>query len=254
MFGAYVRENRKVVIALAVYTAVFAFIFWLYRLPLGAVGYAALVCLFLLLVWLAVDYRRFAVRLRLLRRLEQEITLSTEQLQSVEQYVEMVLGYLRLESPSSDYVIRNYALDDIVRQVVRKYASQFIRRRLRLEYTPLNVSVITDEKWLLFVIEQVLSNALKYTRSGSVSITLEAPKTLCIRDTGIGIAPEDLPRVFEKGFTGCNGRTDKRATGIGLYLCRRILEKLGHTIAITSTVGEGTTVRIGLQQDALEVE
>ena len=80
MFGAYVRENRKVVIALAVYTAVFAFIFWLYRLPLGAVGYAALVCLFLLLVWLAVDYRRFAVRLRLLRRLEQEITLSTEQL------------------------------------------------------------------------------------------------------------------------------------------------------------------------------
>ena len=315
MFGAYVRENRKVVIALAVYTAVFAFIFWLYRLPLGAVGYAALVCLFLLLVWLAVDYRRFAVRLRLLRRLEQEITLSTEQLpepdgaleaqyqalvraldadrrarltrsqqgyqelveyytvwallqdadtdeqralleqlQSMEQYVEMVLGYLRLESPSSDYVIRNYALDDIVRQAVRKYASQFIRRRLRLEYTPLNVSVITDEKWLLFVIEQVLSNALKYTRSGSVSITLEAPKTLCIRDTGIGIAPEDLPRVFEKGFTGCNGRTDKRATGIGLYLCRRILEKLGHTIAITSTVGEGTTVRIGLQQDALEVE
>ena len=68
------------------------------------------------------------------------------------------------------------------------------------------------------------------------------------------VAPEDLPRVFEKGFTGCNGRTDKRATGIGLYLCRRILEKLGHTIAITSTVGEGTTVRIGLQQDALEVE
>lgn len=254
MFGAYVRENRKVVIALAVYTAVFAFIFWLYRLPLGAVGYAALVCLFLLLVWLAVDYRRFAVRLRLLRRLEQEITLSTEQVQSVEQYVEMVLGYLRLESPSSDYVIRNYALDDIVRQAVRKYASQFIRRRLRLEYTPLNVSVITDEKWLLFVIEQVLSNALKYTRSGSVSITLEAPKTLCIRDTGIGIASEDLPRVFEKGFTGCNGRTDKRATGIGLYLCRRILEKLGHTIAITSTVGEGTTVRICLQQDALEVE
>jgi signal transduction histidine kinase len=177
-----------------------------------------------------------------------------EQLQSVEQYVEMVLGYLRLESPSSDYVIRNYALDDIVRQAVRKFASQFIRRKLRLEYAPLNVSVITDEKWLLFVIEQVLSNALKYTRSGSVSITLEAPKTLCIRDTGIGIAPEDLPRVFEKGYTGCNGRTDKRATGIGLYLCRRILEKLGHTIAIASTPGAGTTVRIGLAQDALEVE
>lgn len=159
MFGAYVKENRKALIALAVYTAVFALVFWLYRLPLGAAGYA-----------------------------------------------------------------------------------------------PLNVSVITDEKWLLFVIEQVLSNALKYTRSGSVSITLEAPKTLCIRDTGIGIAPEDLPRVFEKGYTGSNGRTDKRATGIGLYLCRRILAKLGHSITIASTPGMGTTVRIGLEQDALEVE
>ena len=177
-----------------------------------------------------------------------------EQLQSVEQYGEMVLGYLRLESPSSDYVIRNYALDDIVRQAVRKFASQFIRRKLRLEYTPLNVSVITDEKWLLFVVEQVLSNALKYTREGSITITMEHPKTLVIRDTGIGIAPEDLPRIFEKGYTGSNGRTDKRATGIGLYLCRRILAKLGHSITIVSTPGEGTTVRIGLEQDALEVE
>ena len=174
-----------------------------------------------------------------------------EQLQSVEQYVEMVLGYLRLESPSSDYVIRNYLLDDIVRQAVRKYASQFIRRKLRLEYTPLNVSVITDEKWLLFVIEQVLSNALKYTRSGSVSITLEAPKTLCIRDTGIGIAPEDLPRIFEKGYTGCNGRADKRSTGIGLYLCRQIMEKLSHTIRIESEMGVGTKVYLGLDTVSL---
>ena len=320
MFGAYVRENRKVVIALAVYTAVFALIFWLYRLPLGAVGYAALVCLFLLLVWFVVDYRRFAARLRL-RRLEQEITLSTEQLpepdgaleaqyqalvraldadrraqmtrsqrsyqdlveyytvwahqiktpiaamrlllqdadtdeqralleqlQSVEQYVEMVLGYLRLESPSSDYVIRNYALDDIVRQAVRKFASQFIRRKLRLEYAPLNVSVITDEKWLLFVVEQVLSNALKYTREGSITITMEHPKTLVIRDTGIGIAPEDLPRIFEKGYTGYNGRGDQKASGLGLYLCRTICRKLGHSITAESAPDEGTAIRIGLSQ------
>ena len=170
-----------------------------------------------------------------------------EQLQSVEQYVEMVLGYLRLESPSSDYVIRNYALDDIVRQAVRKYASQFIRRRLRLEYTPLNVSVITDEKWLLFVIEQVLSNALKYTRSGSVSITLEAPKTLCIRDTGIGIAPEDLPRIFDRGYTGSTGRSDRRSSGVGLFLCKRICKNLGHEICVTSVPGKGTTVRLGFQ-------
>ena len=172
----------------------------------------------------------------------------------VEQYVQMALTYLRLGSDSSDYVIRSCALDDIVRPAVRRFAGEFIQRKIQLNYQMLNYTVITDEKWLGFVVEQVLSNALKYTPQGSVSIYMEPEGVLCIRDTGIGIAPEDLPRVFEKGYTGSNGRTDKRATGIGLYLCRRILEKLGHTIAITSAVGVGTTVRIGLQQDALEVE
>ena len=114
--------------------------------------------------------------------------------------------------------------------------------------------MITDDKWFCFVIEQLLSNALKYTRAGTISIFFSQPKVLCLKDTGIGIAPQDLPRIFEKGYTGSNGRTDKRATGIGLYLCRRILAKLGHSITIVSTPGVGTTVRIGLEQDALEVE
>lgn len=177
-----------------------------------------------------------------------------DELQRIEQYVEMVLGYLRLESESTDYVIRACELDDIVRPVVRRCASQFIRKKLRLNYEPLNCRVLTDEKWLSFVVEQVLSNALKYTRTGSVSITLEPEKTLCIRDTGIGIAPEDLPRVGEKGYTGYNGRSDKKATGIGLYLCRRILERLGHTIRVESAPGEGTAVRISLASAKLSVE
>lgn len=172
----------------------------------------------------------------------------------VEQYVQMALTYLRLGSDSSDYVIRSCALDDIVRPAVRRFAGEFIQRKIQLNYQMLNYTVITDEKWLGFVVEQVLSNALKYTPQGSVSIYMEPEGVLCIRDTGIGIAPEDLPRVFEKGYTGSNGRTDKRATGIGLYLCRRILAKLGHSITIVSTPGVGTTVRIGLEQDALEVE
>ena len=125
-----------------------------------------------------------------------------EELQRIEQYVEMVLTYLRLDAGSTDYVLKNYDLDRIIKQAVRKYASQFIRKRITLEYEPFTCQVLTDEKWLLFVVEQVISNALKYTRSGRVSITLEAPKTLCIRDTGIGIDPQDLPRIFEKGFTG----------------------------------------------------
>ncbi len=177
-----------------------------------------------------------------------------EELQRIEQYVEMVLCYLRLEGDSTDYVIREYDLDKIIRQAVRSHASSFIRKKLRLEYEPLGARVVTDEKWLYFVLDQVLSNALKYTSRGRISITLEEPKTICISDTGIGISPEDLPRVFEKGYTGENGRADKRATGIGMYLCRRICEKLGHTISVTSVPGEGTQVRIDVKNAELEVE
>lgn len=177
-----------------------------------------------------------------------------EELQRIEQYVEMVLCYLRLEGDSTDYVIREYDLDQILRQAVRRHASSFIRKKLRLQYEPLGVRVVTDEKWLFFVVDQVLSNALKYTSRGSISITLEAPKTICISDTGIGIAPEDLPRVFEKGYTGENGRADKRASGIGMYLCRRICRKLGHEISVTSVPGRGTQVRINVQNAELEVE
>ena len=171
----------------------------------------------------------------------------TQELSRAEQYVEMVMVYLRLTG-GSDFVLRECALDVIVRQAVRRFAGEFIGRKLRLRYEPLNETCVTDEKWLLFVVEQVLSNALKYTRTGEISITLEHPKTLVIRDTGIGIAPEDLPRIFEKGYTGYNGRSDQKASGLGMYLCRTICKKLGHSISAVSAPGEGTAVRIGLSQ------
>lgn len=177
-----------------------------------------------------------------------------EDLQRIEQYAEMVMCYLRLDSRSSDLVIKRYDLDGIVRQGVRRFSSQFIRRKLRLVYEPLECQVLTDEKWLLFVIEQALSNALKYTKTGSIEIYLESPKTLCVRDTGIGIAPEDAPRIFEKGYTGYNGRTDKRASGIGLYLCKRICGKLGHKISVYSESGKGTVVKIDLSEADIEIE
>ena len=168
-------------------------------------------------------------------------------LMRVEQYVEMVLVFLRLDSSTTDYVIRAHSLDDIVRPAVRKFAGEFIRRRLRLDYQPLDRTVFTDAKWLGFVVEQVLSNALKYTASGSVTIAMDGDD-LCIRDTGMGIAPEDLPRIFDRGFTGLNGRRDTRASGIGLYLCRRICRSLGHTIRASSVPNQGTEIRIGLGQ------
>jgi hypothetical protein len=176
------------------------------------------------------------------------------QLFRIEQYVEMVLGYLRLDSDSTDLILQVQDLDKIVRSAIRKYASQFIRRRIGLVYEGLDKGVLTDEKWLGFVVEQILSNALKYTVSGQVSIFMEQPDTLVIQDTGIGIAPEDLPRIFEKGFTGFNGRTDQASTGIGLYLCKRVCNKLGHTLEISSQLGVGTTVRLGLGQINLSVE
>ena len=169
------------------------------------------------------------------------------QLLRIEQYVDMVLMYLRLDEGTSDYVIRACDLDGIIRQSLRKFAGEFIDRRLTLHYEPLHLSVVTDEKWLGFVVEQVLSNALKYTASGSVTIAMDGDD-LCIRDTSMGIAPEDLPRIFDRGFTGLNGRRDTRASGIGLYLCRRICRSLGHTIRASSVPNQGTEIRIGLGQ------
>lgn len=190
--------------------------------------------------------------------LQNEDTAESRQLQSelgrIERYVEMVLTFLRLGADSTDYVIKEHELDDIVRGAVKKLAGDFINKKIKLEYTELNEKVLTDEKWLSFVVGQVLSNALKYTSEGTVSIYTESPKTLCIRDTGIGIAADDLPRIFENGYTGYNGRSDKKASGIGLYLCRRVCDKLGHGISAESRAGEGTVIRIALDKKKLEVE
>lgn len=159
------------------------------------------------------------------------------------------------DSDSTDYVFREYSLDSMIRQAVRKFSSSFIQKKIRLHYEGTQAAVVTDEKWLLFVIEQVLSNGLKYTRQqGCITIEVKEPQLLCIRDTGIGIAPEDLPRIFDKGYTGYNGRTDKKASGIGLYLCRRICGNLGHKIWASSSVGEGTVVYIDLRRTELHVE
>ena len=172
----------------------------------------------------------------------------------VEQYVEMVMMYLRLDSDTSDYVIKEYELDDIVRQAVKKFAGEFISRKLSLVYKPLDTVVVTDEKWLSFVIEQVLSNSLKYTLSGEITVSLKGDRILCISDTGMGIAPEDIPRIFEKGYTGRNGRSDKKASGLGLYLCRRICGRLGHLITIESEPDRGTAVYIDLNREPVIFE
>ena len=178
----------------------------------------------------------------------------SEDLFRIESYVEMVLTYLRLDGGSSDYVFKKTELDGVVKGCLRKYAGQFIGRGIKLSYEPMDISVVSDEKWLSFVMEQLLSNALKYTQQGSVTIEMRGSDTLCIRDTGIGIAAEDLPRIFEKGYTGYNGRMDKRASGLGLYLCKRICDNLGIKITAESVLGEGTSfyLKFDLDQKFLE--
>lgn len=175
-------------------------------------------------------------------------------LSRIEQYVEMVMAFLRLEDAAGDYVIRETALDDVVRQALRRFSGEFIDRRLRLDYTPTGLTVLTDEKWLCFVLEQLLSNALKYTPTGGITVELCAPRTLCIRDTGIGIAPQDLPRIFEKGYTGQNGRVDQRASGLGLYLSARACRNLGITLTAESALGQGTVMRLEFAETPLQPE
>ena len=175
-------------------------------------------------------------------------------LNRIEAYVEMVLTFLRLDSDSTDYVIKEYDLDEIIRPAIRKFSREFILKKLKLEYEPVSFKTITDSKWLSFIIEQVISNAVKYTSEGSVRIYMSEPGILCIEDTGIGISKEDLPRIFENGYTGFNGREDKRASGIGLYLCKRIADNLGHKIYAESNVGEGTKIFLDMRAKKLEVE
>ena len=190
----------------------------------------------------------FALRL-LLQEEPERNRESLAQLFRIEQYVEMVLA--------------RCSLDRIIREQIHKYAGIFVAKKLSLSYEGTDATVLTDEKWLGFVIGQILSNALKYTRTGGIEIWLEdergnrtsntAPAILVIADTGIGIQAEDLPRIFEKGYTGVNGREDNRATGIGLYLSRKILKKLGHEITVDSWVDKGTEVRLSLWKKELDM-
>ncbi len=171
----------------------------------------------------------------------------------IEQYAEMALYYLRLDSTSTDFVIGRYNIDSIVKRAVHRYAPQFIGRKIRLVYVPVSAEVLTDEKWLLFIIEQLLSNAVKYTIKGTVTLTF-ADNILTVADTGIGISPEDLPRIFEKGYTGMSGRRDRKSTGLGLYLCKRSADKLGHKLSVKSEVGKGTEFYIDLSHKKLDIE
>lgn len=172
----------------------------------------------------------------------------------MEQYVTMALSYARLGNPTKDLVLTRVPLDPVIRQAIRDFAPLLIRKKLRLQYEPTAESALTDSKWLLFIIHQLLSNAVKYTERGRVSIRVTSAPAIIVADTGIGIAPEDVPRVFEKGYTGYNGRGGQKSTGLGLYLVHQTAEMLHCRVSLSSRIGEGTSVTIDLHQEELGKE
>ena len=324
---AYIKQYIKVLLLFIVFAFVFCIVFSLYNLETEAIYYSIILCAFIGLIYICINFINYYKKHIQLYKLQNEISISLENLLSpktlmeedytnliltlnkeyktyisksdiaksdmidyytmwvhqiktpisamklliqtseseissdlsselfkIEQYVEMVLSYIRLGSNENDFVIKEYDLDNIVRQAIRKYAPLFIRKKINLDFQPTTYKVLTDEKWLVFVIEQLLSNAIKYTNKGKISIYPLENKKLVIEDTGIGISKEDIPRIFDKGFTGYNGRTDKKATGLGLYLCKNILDKLSHKISIESEVGVKTKVILDLSMINVNIE
>lgn len=324
---AYIKQSIKVLLLFIVFALVFCIVFSLYNLETEAIYYSIILCTFIGLIYICINFINYYKKHIQLYKLQNEISISLENLPSpktlmeedytnlilnlnkeyktyisksdiaksdmidyytmwvhqiktpisalklliqtseseissdlsselfkIEQYVEMVLSYIRLGSNKNDFVLKEYDLDNIVRQAIRKYAPLFIRKKISLDFQPTNYKVLTDEKWLVFVIEQLLSNAIKYTNKGKISIYSLENKKLVIEDTGIGISKEDIPRIFDKGFTGYNGRTDKKATGLGLYLCKNILDKLSHKISIESEVGVKTKVILDLAMVNVNIE
>lgn len=212
-----------------------------------------------------------------------------QELFKIEKYTDMALGFIRIESMNSDLSLSRHSAHDIVKQAVKNYSTVFIYKKLSLDLEDFDNIIVTDKKWLLFVLEQLLSNALKYTSpvgnpvgnpagnpvgtpDGSpaenpngipdrnsndinekdIRIYMDSEDVLYIKDRGIGINKEDLPRIFEKGFTGFNGRVNHSSTGLGLYLCRNILDRLGNKIEIESTPDCGTTIKLYLHRADLK--
>ena len=176
-----------------------------------------------------------------------------QELFKIDSYANVVLQYLRLESFHDDLVFKRVPLEELVKEVVRKYAIFFIQKGLTVDLHDLDVAVITDRKWLLVIIEQLLSNSLKYTSTGGIEIYFK-DQTLYIKDSGIGIKNSDVLRVFERGFSGYNGHMTQQSSGLGLYLSKKIAEQLGHKISLHSEVGQGTTVAIRFEEKKLVMD
>ena len=167
------------------------------------------------------------------------------QLMYIEQYINMAMNYLKMIDYSTDMDITQVNLDDIIKNLLKKYSLLFIYNHISLEYQSNLTYVVSDSQWLTILIEQILSNALKYTENGKITIQyLEDKHALEIRDTGIGIRSEDIPKIFDRGYSGFNGRMNEKSSGLGLYLARKISERLNIQIEVESKLSKGSIFRL----------
>lgn len=167
------------------------------------------------------------------------------QLMYIEQYINMAMNYLKMIDYSTDMDITQVNLDDIIKNLLKKYSLLFIHNHISLEYQSNLTYVVSDSQWLTILIEQILSNALKYTENGKITIQyLEDKHALEIRDTGIGIRSEDIPKIFDRGYSGFNGRMNEKSSGLGLYLARKISERLNIQIEVESKLSKGSVFRL----------
>lgn len=165
----------------------------------------------------------------------------------IEEYIETLLSYMRLESLSTDFVFEQADLDELISSSIKKYSKVFIKKKNKVNFVPTNLKLTTDRKWFALILDQILSNSNKYTQEGEISFYID-DKNLIIEDTGIGIRKEDLPRVFDKSYTGYNGRIYKKSTGIGLNLVKTAAENLSIDVSIESKVDVGTKVILNLSR------
>ena len=159
----------------------------------------------------------------------------------IESYTDMAINYLKLMDAEADMDIAEISIDSVIKSVLKKYSVIFFNNHISLNYEPINETVISDVKWLNILIEQLISNALKYTRQGCITISYDKNDAiLYIKDTGIGIRSEDIPKIFDRGYSGLNGRMNEKASGLGLYLAKEISKRLSVEILVTSEVGKGS--------------
>ncbi|HOP11011.1 MAG TPA: sensor histidine kinase [Oscillospiraceae bacterium] len=171
----------------------------------------------------------------------------TAELFKIERYVDMALQYAKFGRLESDLVLAPCNLDALVLSCIKKYSTLFIQKNLTVVFEKTGLTVVTDEKWLAFILEQILSNAVKYTEEGGVRICTEH-RALIVEDTGIGIRSDDIDRIFEKGYTGYNGRYDRRASGLGLFMAKTIANELNLTLSAERFRENGAKLMIGLEK------